>query len=95
MKDIHSTKFLNNNQRLWRNILPLGATNAQARNICDFPKPGSPTTNTCDCALCTASFSDPPNNANNKPALTISWPKIVGHNDWTSNLKRFSCKYSC
>lgn len=58
---------------------PLGATLVQACNICDFPKPGSPTINTCERERTfefseDSSFFAPPNRANSKPAFTISLP---------------------
>lgn len=58
----------------------------QACNICDFPIPGSPTISTCEreriSELSEESLvSVPPNNANNKPAFTISLPYIVGQRE--------------
>ncbi|KYM79353.1 hypothetical protein ALC53_10211 [Atta colombica] len=66
---------------------------AQACNICDLPRPGSPTNRICISSRNCVHFALPPNKLNINPALTISWPYILGHNECTNNAKRFGFLY--
>lgn len=73
--------------------IPFVDIRAHACNICDLPRPGSPTNRICISSRNCACFVLPPNKLNINPALTISCPYILGHNECTNNAKRFGSLY--
>lgn len=76
--------------------IPFADIRAHACSICDLPRPGSPTSRMCISSRNCARFTLPPNKLSINPALTISWPYILGHKECTNNAKRFGCLYiSC
>jgi hypothetical protein len=73
--------------------IPFVDIRAHACNICDLPRPGSPINRTCMSLLDWARFALPPNKLKINPALIISWPYMLGHNECTNNAKRFGSLY--
>lgn len=73
--------------------IPFVDIRAHACNICDLPRPGSPINKICMPSRNCARFTLPPNKLNINPALTISWPYILGHNECTNNAKIFCSLY--